>query len=85
MTLLVDTQILEEEMMGIKVAAVGGIFSWIGALTASVTQVVVGEDTLVPLGVAAACVLLLIGAAVKVTRWVDSINNRLKDLEDDGA
>lgn len=68
--------------MEAKSYAVLAVVGWFGSVTGSVAQVVVGTETLLPLGVAVACLVAAVAAAVKVARWVDRVENRLNRLEE---
>lgn len=68
--------------MAIKTYAALAVVGWFGSVTGSVAQVVVGPQTLLPIGVAVACLIAAVAAAVKVARWVDRVENRLSRLED---
>lgn len=68
-------------MTGVKLYGVAGAVTWTGGVVAATAQVVIGEETLVPLGVAVACIVVLIGIAVKVVRWVDGVAYRFRRIE----
>jgi len=64
-----------------KAYAIVAVVSWSGSLISAVTQVVVSNDTLVPLGIAIALCAVMIGAAWKARGWVEKWERRIRAIE----
>ena len=64
-----------------KVYAIVAVVSWAGSLSSATAQVVVSNDTLVPVGVALALIIVLIGAAWKARGWVEKWERRIRAIE----
>ena len=64
-----------------KVYAIVAVVSWAGSLSSATAQVVVSNDTLVPVGVALALIIVLIGAAWKARGWVEKWESRIRAIE----
>jgi branched-subunit amino acid permease len=69
-------------MFGVKLYAGLAALGWVGSVTSSVAQMVLGPATLLPLGVAVACLVTAVAFAAKVVRWVDRVEYRLTRLEE---
>ena len=76
--------------MGVKFAAVilfTSAGSTVSAFLFAVMQtpaIVLDEKSLMPVGVAVAVLLVTVGATIRVVRWIDKVNARLKKLEEAG-
>ncbi len=76
--------------MTVKLAAVvmfTGAGTTVSAFLFTVMQTapaVIGRDSLIPLGLVAAVLVATVGATMRVVRWIDRVNARLKKLEDAG-
>lgn len=63
-----------------SVEILGAGVSWTGFMAASLAQVVVGEETLVPIGIAVVFLLAGLGFAWKVSRYVSEVNTKLRQI-----
>lgn len=66
-----------------KAAVSTTVVSWAGVVLAPLAQVIVGKDTLIPVGIAIGLALAGIGAAWRVGQYVQSASAKLDRIPED--